>query len=50
MNTFSLYTNDFHAWTQEPQLEILKQILTENGNPTAFPDTSIFNQNWDDWR
>lgn len=35
---------------QEPQLEILKQILTENGNPTAFPDTSIFNQNWDDWR
>ncbi|MFM6332637.1 MAG: FAD-dependent oxidoreductase, partial [Dolichospermum sp.] len=35
---------------REPQLEILKQILTENGNPTAFPDTSIFNQNWDDWR
>ncbi|MFM6022158.1 MAG: FAD-dependent oxidoreductase, partial [Dolichospermum sp.] len=35
---------------QEPQLEIFKQILTENGNPTAFPDTSIFNQNWDDWR
>ena len=35
---------------QEPQLEILKQILTENGNPTAFPDTSIFNENWDDWR
>jgi hypothetical protein len=35
---------------QEPQLEILKNILEKNGNPTAFPDTSIFNENWDDWR
>lgn len=34
----------------EPELEILKRRLEENGNPTAFPDTSIFNQNWDDWR
>ncbi|MBD2385836.1 FAD-dependent oxidoreductase [Cylindrospermum sp. FACHB-282] len=34
----------------EPQLEALKRLLEQNGNPTAFPDTSIFNQNWDDWR
>ena len=35
---------------QEPQLEALKRRLQQNGNPTAFPDTSIFNQSWDDWR
>lgn len=34
----------------EPQLQALKRLLEQNGNPTAFPDTSIFNQNWDDWR
>lgn len=34
----------------EPQLQALKRLLEENGNPTAFPDTSIFNQNWNDWR
>ncbi len=34
----------------EPQLQILKQLLEKNGNPTAFPDTSIFNQNWEDWK
>ncbi|MCC5638467.1 FAD-dependent oxidoreductase [Nostoc sp. CHAB 5844] len=34
----------------EPQLQALKRLLEKNGNPTAFPDTSIFNQNWDDWR
>lgn len=34
----------------EPQLENLKRRLEENGNPTAFPDTSIFNESWDDWR
>jgi hypothetical protein len=35
---------------QEPQLQALKRLLEQNGNPTAFPDTSIFNENWDDWR
>lgn len=35
---------------QEPLLNMLKSILEKNGNPTAFPDTSIFNNNWDDWR
>lgn len=34
----------------EPQLEELKRRLEQNGNPTAFPDTSIFNENWDDWK
>ncbi|NEO72236.1 FAD-dependent oxidoreductase [Moorena sp. SIO3H5] len=35
---------------QQTQLQALRQQLKKNGNPTAFPDTSIFNQNWDDWR
>ncbi|NEQ79146.1 MAG: FAD-dependent oxidoreductase [Moorea sp. SIO2I5] len=35
---------------QQTQLQALRQQLEKNGNPTAFPDTSIFNQNWDDWR
>jgi len=34
----------------EPQLQALKRLLEKNGNPTAFPDTSIFNQNWENWR
>ncbi len=34
----------------ESQLEALKRLLKQNGNPTAFPDTSIFNENWDNWR
>jgi FAD dependent oxidoreductase len=34
----------------EPQLQQLKMLLENNNNPTAFPDTSIFNQNWDSWK
>ncbi|NES99927.1 MAG: FAD-dependent oxidoreductase [Sphaerospermopsis sp. SIO1G1] len=34
----------------EPKLQVLKRILEKSGNPTAFPDTSIFNQNWQDWK
>jgi hypothetical protein len=34
----------------EPQLQVLKRLLEQNTNPTAFPDTSIFNQNWEDWK
>jgi hypothetical protein len=34
----------------EPQLEALQRRLEKNGNPTAFPDTSIFNESWEDWR
>ncbi len=32
-----------------PKLEALKLRLEQTGNPTAFPDTSIFNQNWTEW-
>ena len=35
---------------QEPMLEELRKRLEHNGNPTAFPDTSIFNLDWEDWR
>ena len=34
----------------EEELQILKDKLDESGNPTAFPDTSIFNQDWEDWQ
>ncbi|MGB3790973.1 MAG: FAD-dependent oxidoreductase [Phormidesmis sp.] len=34
----------------EPDLEKLQKRLNANGNPTAFPNTSIFNLNWEDWR
>ncbi|MDV3349748.1 FAD-dependent oxidoreductase [Leptothoe sp. LEGE 181152] len=34
----------------EPELLELQQRLQERGNPTAFPDTSIFNLDWEDWR
>lgn len=39
---------------QEPlmsraKLPALRRLLEENGNPTAFPNTSIFNNTWDQW-
>jgi hypothetical protein len=34
----------------EPLLEKLQSQLVRNGNPIAFPDTSIFNLDWEDWR
>lgn len=37
------------AIINEEEFKILKQQLDNNGNPTAFPDTSIFNQDWEDW-
>ncbi len=33
----------------EPLLEQLQQRLNNSGNPTAFPETSIFNEDWQDW-
>ena len=36
--------------TYEPELEKLQNRLNASGNPTAFPDTSIFNLDWEDWR
>ncbi|MEM1281137.1 MAG: FAD-dependent oxidoreductase, partial [Cyanobacteria bacterium P01_H01_bin.152] len=35
---------------QEPMLEALQKRLNESGNPTAFPNTSIFNNDWEGWR
>ncbi|HEY9861763.1 MAG TPA: FAD-dependent oxidoreductase [Candidatus Obscuribacterales bacterium] len=34
----------------EPQLERLQQRLVQNNNPIAFPDTSIFNEKWEEWK
>ena len=33
----------------EPLLEKLQRQLEANGNPIAFPDTSIFNLDWENW-
>ena len=38
------------AFINEEQLKILQERLQESGNPTAFPDTSIFNQDWEEWK
>ena len=38
------------SFLEETQLRTLKKRLEESGNPTAFPDTSIFNQDWEDWQ
>lgn len=32
------------------ELKLLQEKLNTSGNPTAFPDTSIFNEDWDNWR
>ena len=36
--------------SREPMLEQLQRRLNDDGNPTAFPNTSIFNTDWEDWR
>ena len=38
------------SYIKEKELQFLQQMLNESGNPTAFPDTSIFNQDWEDWQ
>lgn len=38
------------SFLKEDQLQILKKKIDKSGNPTAFPDTSIFNQDWEDWQ
>lgn len=35
---------------KEDQFKLLKDKLDDSGNPTAFPNTSIFNQSWEDWQ
>jgi hypothetical protein len=38
------------TFLKEEKLQMLKKKLDQSGNPTAFPDTSIFNLDWDDWQ
>ena len=38
------------AFIKEDKLQVLKDRLEESGNPTAFPNTSIFNESWEDWQ
>ncbi len=38
------------SYLKEKQLHSLQRILNDSGNPTAFPDTSIFNESWEDWK
>jgi hypothetical protein len=35
--------------SSNPLLDQLRARLEQNGNPTQFPGTSIFNENWKDW-
>ncbi len=32
------------------KLQELRQKLDANNNPTTFPNTSIFNDDWEDWK
>lgn len=34
----------------EPELEALQRSIRAKGNPVAFPDTAIFNLDWEEWR
>ncbi len=34
----------------ERELPVLRQRIEATQNPTTFPDTSIFNEDWEDWR
>lgn len=38
------------SYIKEKKLQSLQKKLNDSGNPTAFPDTSIFNQDWEDWQ
>jgi len=36
--------------TLDPLMYELRRELELSGNPTQFPNTSIFNEDWEDWR
>ena len=38
------------SYIKEKDLQSLQETLNNSGNPTAFPDTSVFNQDWEDWQ
>jgi FAD dependent oxidoreductase len=57
--TTAAFALENHLWPYQlienlprpnPQLEQLQQRLNANGNPTAFPNTSILNLNWKEWK
>jgi hypothetical protein len=35
---------------KQEKLRDLQKLLNADNNPTSFPDTSIFNQSWEDWK
>lgn len=35
---------------RQSKLQVLRRKLDKSGNPTNFPNTSIFNNDWDDWK
>ncbi len=35
---------------KQKQLQSLQQKINNSNNPTTFPDTSIFNNDWDSWQ
>lgn len=38
------------SYIKEKQLQALQRKLNASGNPTSFPNTSIFNEDWEDWK
>jgi hypothetical protein len=36
--------------SREPNLEALQARLQQSANPIAFPGTSVFNSNWENWK
>ncbi|MEO1465242.1 MAG: FAD-dependent oxidoreductase, partial [Cyanobacteria bacterium J06633_1] len=38
------------SFLREDELKMLQERLRDGGNPTAFPNTSIFNLDWEDWQ
>nr|WP_246141655.1 FAD-dependent oxidoreductase [Hyella patelloides] len=49
-NDIMIYELIDETYIREKELQSLQKMLNESGNPTAFPDTSIFNQDWEDWQ
>jgi hypothetical protein len=35
---------------QEPMLDALRAEIQESGNPVMFPNTSIYNEDWQNWK
>jgi hypothetical protein len=35
---------------QEPMLDALRREIQDSGNPVMFPNTSIYNEDWENWK